>query len=976
MYFTVPAKFKNNYVFCAILFSEIGFDFKRSRLREKLKEPAFEALYEETCAQMRDASPDAVAMQFKLKFIVENEKFEIQEYGNGHPVYIKSKGTSRIYMTPALFYYLPEGILEQNEIISTLDKFVAYINEANARKNFFMKKPRINPTPLNQLNICELEKNYNLCINIHTKSRTPITNRWTYGRMRQGSEKSARIVNLFYQKESEELILIRDLKKFMKSIYYCHNADLGCRFVFSKKSEYENHIRHCKTVDQIRETPKIHQKEFSYSQNLIDKAIRHGLISKYPSNENFIFYDIECTLKTSNVTTANTVVLSSHKLVSIAANSFINGVHKSKVWVIKNDDEKSQLDLVNDFVDFCIDAKNQVPINDEVSSALSALKEMQHNLHIKDFYKEEVSELIGILQPFEALPIFGYNNIKYDNRVIIEFLIKVLDGKGVKTSDIRLLKKSTRYFSVQFAGLSMKDLMNFNIPVSLDEYLKTWTKTESKLIYPYEYFASIDDIRSCTVFPDRDAFGSRLKGPVDENLYVHCKNIFDQHRSLNPSDSEYWENFEDYLKFYNLSDVVPASKALIAQFSTYRKNFGLSPMQFLGLPGYAAAVMFKMYDNTCPSIFTFPDSSSATGVFRKQIIGGLCNVLHRHLTTNDEPDAAYYAMHNMQGERWKTIKFYDVNAMYPSTFKAKFPCGRGFEWTLEKHFLHKKIMTNEKISLGSIEWLDYVQNTDKRLKQIDGSVVRLISGWGSKEFKIGPYQVDGYAKVGKMQYFYEFNGCFFHDCLHCDSNNLAKNEEERVNFFKSIPNSEVIIMTGCQWNQIWNKISWKSSISPHLTKRNIRQDVMLDNFKRNELYGFALIDIEATPDAQKFLDINWPPILVKSEINFTDLPEWMQQNASTKTFPRKTIVQGMFANEILLHTDLIFFYMRHGFKVTKIHKFFEFEGRCCFKKVHDAIYQARVEATLEKDEMKAMAVKLVSNAMYGRMLQVMEKTKV
>ena len=604
MYFIVPAKFKNNYVFCAILFSEIGYDFTRSRLRAKLREPAFEALYEETCSQMSDASPDAVAMHFKLRFIVENEKCEIQEYGNGHPVYIKDKSTSRVYMKPALFYYLPEGILEQNELISTLDKLVAYINETNARKNFFLKKPRISPTSLNQLNICEIEKTYNLCINIHTKSRTPISCRWTYGQMRVSIKKSGRIVNLFYQKETKELIFIRDFKKFTKNIYYCHNADNGCRFTFSKKTEYDAHEKSCKTVNQIREQPKIVQREFKNFDCLIQKAIKHGLISKYPTNENFVFYDVECTLTASNLSTRKNIVLSTHKLVSIAANSFINGVHKSKVWVIENDDEKSQLDLVQNFVDFCFDAKSQVPINDEVRSALSSLREMQQNLRINDFYKDEVSELISILQPFESLPIFGYNNIKYDNRVIIEFLIKVLDSKGVKTSDIRMLKKSARYFSIQFAGLSMKDLMNFNIPVSLDEYLKTWTKTESKLIYPYEYFASIDEIRSCTVFPDRDAFGSRLKGPVDENLYVHCKNIFDQHRNLNSSDSKYWANFEDYLKFYNVSDVVPASKALIAQFSTYRKNFGLSPMQFLGLPGYAAAVMFKMYDNSISCIWT------------------------------------------------------------------------------------------------------------------------------------------------------------------------------------------------------------------------------------------------------------------------------------------------------------------------------------------------------------------------------------
>ena len=145
---------------------------------------------------------------------------------------------------------------------------------------------------------------------------------------------------------------------------------------------------------------------------------------------------------------------------------------------------------------------------------------------------------------------------------------------------------------------------------------------------------------------------------------------------------------------------------------------------------------------------------------------------------------------------------------------------------------------------------------------------------------------------------------------------------------------------------------------------------MLQFLCEGKLYGFVVVDIVATKDADKFMTVNWPPILRKDDIVYKDLPTWMQSNTTDKGFPRNTIIQSMFGYNILLHTSLIKFYIQNGFVISKIHKFYEYEGRRCFKKVYDVVYKARVEATISKDEMKATAVKLVANAMYGQMLMV------
>ena len=49
---------------------------------------------------------------------------------------------------------------------------------------------------------------------------------------------------------------------------------------------------------------------------------------------------------------------------------------------------------------------------------------------------------------------------------------------------------------------------------------------------------------------------------------------------------------------------------------------------------------------------------------------------------------------------------------------------------------------------------------------------------------------------------------------------------------------------------------------------------------------------------------------------------------------------------------------------------FEYQKHSCYKDVHDKIYEARVDATIQKNNQKATAIKLVSNSMYGQMIMV------
>ena len=392
--------------------------------------------------------------------------------------------------------------------------------------------------------------------------------------------------------------------------------------------------------------------------------------------------------------------------------SYINGEHTERVWTVENSSREAQIDVVRKFIDFALCEAARVNIDPRIYEAVERLKLLNKNPP-PGFDKQEIFELKNYLKTFISVPTYGYNSSRYDLAIIFDDIIRTADEMGVKREDINVLKKGTSYFSLTIGKLHFKDLLNFTANMPLDRYLKTWTADCVKLLYPYEKFSNIEEIRAQIEFPGIEEFKSSLKPEVDEEVYEKCKNEYERRRSLAPGDPEKWENFEDYLKFYNMSDVKPASQALITQFETYLQNFGSYPNHFLGLPSFAKHVMFSMYDESCPSLFTFPSTSGATTLFREGIIGGLTNVYKRHVTLNEFEEAADAAKYSKRGNKWQKIEFYDINSMYPATFGEKFPCGLGFEWTLgHRNRLTKKLMTKRKVSMESLEWLDYMQQAN------------------------------------------------------------------------------------------------------------------------------------------------------------------------------------------------------------------------------------------------------------------------
>ena len=153
-------------------------------------------------------------------------------------------------------------------------------------------------------------------------------------------------------------------------------------------------------------------------------------------------------------------------------------------------------------------------------------------------------------------------------------------------------------------------------------------------------------------------------------LYEKGKNKYEHHRALESAHPKKWNNFMDYLRFYNLSDCKPLSVAMLNSFNLFEKTFGINMFYEYSLAGFAQKAVFKLYNPNVPNIFSFP-FKEVTELFRSNIYGGICNIFHRHITLMDE-EAPYAAKFNSKGMLFLVICQTDFVVCCDQNFLSNF----------------------------------------------------------------------------------------------------------------------------------------------------------------------------------------------------------------------------------------------------------------------------------------------------------------
>ena len=86
------------------------------------------------------------------------------------------------------------------------------------------------------------------------------------------------------------------------------------------------------------------------------------------------------------------------------------------------------------------------------------------------------------------------------------------------------------------------------------------------------------------------------------------------------------------------------------------------------------------------------------------------------------------------------------------------PTTPGILWQKNHRQLRKSILSSQT-SFQALQWLNYMQHYCEDLVDLSGNRVTIEQHYHRGEIFVGKYELDGYAKVGNREIFFEYNGC-------------------------------------------------------------------------------------------------------------------------------------------------------------------------------------------------------------------------
>ena len=199
---------------------------------------------------------------------------------------------------------------------------------------------------------------------------------------------------------------------------------------------------------------------------------------------------------------------------------------------------------------------------------------------------------------------------------------------------------------------------------------KYFTPKQVKLLkqkgfFPYDYMDNIEKLKDNKP-PPQKAFYSKLKGKgINESSYNHVLNVW---KSFN------MKTFKDYLKLYNVTDVL----LLADVFENFRdlclKNYGLDPVYYYTAPGLAWDACLKMTNINLELL----SNVDMLLMIEKGIRGGISIISNRYGKANNK-----YMEDFNQTELAKYLMYVDANNLYGCAMSEKLPI-HSFKWLSNK----------------------------------------------------------------------------------------------------------------------------------------------------------------------------------------------------------------------------------------------------------------------------------------------------
>ena len=172
----------------------------------------------------------------------------------------------------------------------------------------------------------------------------------------------------------------------------------------------------------------------------LEHTMDMGWLDFVPQNENFIIYDIECTLTPINEQlSANQQLCQQHELLSIAAHSYINNEDRTKYWVIKESTQEARKEIVTDFIKWCYDEQQRMDIDEQIAVTVEQLKIEMATKKWNDPERYKLSSQFYELQNTISLNILGYNSSAYDMTIILPFMVEAITANNVSSLSLSII---------------------------------------------------------------------------------------------------------------------------------------------------------------------------------------------------------------------------------------------------------------------------------------------------------------------------------------------------------------------------------------------------------------------------------------------------------------------------------------------------------------------------------------------------------
>ena len=328
-----------------------------------------------------------------------------------------------------------------------------------------------------------------------------------------------------------------------------------------------------------------------------------------------------------------------------------------------------------------------------------------------------------------------------------------------KKMKLNVLKKGNKYTVVSFDKIQLKDVLQFTAPTSLSKFLKQWGVQETKSIFPYEKYGSVEEVWYAKTFPPYSAFYSTLKQEnVTVEEYVKAKKLFDEKCALPVSDRKRWKSMLDWLKYYNLLDCRPLVQALENCFDSFHTYFKVNALSSVSLPSLAFTAMFMQFDSNMATSASFcAKNDEIRKLFRSNVIGGLTTVTHRHINLEDE-NGPHNSRFAPNGDKFTYVSFWDFNSMYLWSQTKEQPLTPGILWEPKSNAYTKSVMTHG-VSLGQVQWINYIQQTDL-CRDNESARIQVQHAYFRGEVKKAQYTIDGYFVKNGEEVFLEYQGKF------------------------------------------------------------------------------------------------------------------------------------------------------------------------------------------------------------------------